>query len=83
MSVQSEITRITGNIASAYTAVSGKGGTLPSAQNSANLPAAIESIPGQLVFSSFDGSVETEHCYFTYTLTGSTATFATTRIKGA
>lgn len=45
MSISSEITRITGNIADAYTAVSGKGGTLPSAQNSANLPAAIESIP--------------------------------------
>ena len=45
MSISSEITRITGNIASAYTAVSGKGGTLPSARNSANLPAAIQSIP--------------------------------------
>lgn len=45
MSISSEITRITGNIADAYTAVSGKGGTLPSARNSANLPAAIESIP--------------------------------------
>lgn len=45
MSISSEITRITGNIASAYTAVSGKGGTLPAAKNSANLPAAIQSIP--------------------------------------
>lgn len=44
MSVQSEITRITGNIASAYTAVSGKGGTLPTARNSANLPSAINTI---------------------------------------
>lgn len=44
MSIQSEITRIGGNITSAYTAVSGKGGTLPSARNSANLPAAINSI---------------------------------------
>lgn len=83
MSVQSEITRITGNIASAYTAVSGKGGTLPAARNSDNLPAAIESIPGQLIFSSFDGGVETEHCYFSYALTGSTAAFSTTRVKGA
>ena len=47
MSIQSEITRIGGNIASAYTAVSGKGGTLPSARNSANLPAAINSIPSR------------------------------------
>lgn len=45
MSVQSEITRINGNIANAYTAVSGKGGTLPSARNSSNLSAAIQSIP--------------------------------------
>ena len=45
MSVQSEIDRIEGNIASAYTAVSDKGGTLPTSQNSANLQAAIESIP--------------------------------------
>lgn len=45
MSVQSEITRITGNIANAYTAVSDKGGTLPAVCNSANLTAAIESIP--------------------------------------
>lgn len=44
MSVQSEINRIKGNIASAYTAVSGKGGTLPAVQNSANLASAIESI---------------------------------------
>ena len=48
MSVQSEITRINSNIASAYTAVSGKGGTLPTSQNSANLPDAIESIPSGL-----------------------------------
>lgn len=45
MSVQSEITRINGNIANAYTAVSGKGGTLPTARNSSNLSAAIQSIP--------------------------------------
>lgn len=45
MSISSEITRINGNIADAYDAVDGKGGTLPSVQNSANLPAAIASIP--------------------------------------
>lgn len=49
MSVQSEITRITGNIANAYTAVSGKGGTLPSARNSSNLPDAINTIPSGIV----------------------------------
>ena len=44
MSVSSQINRINANIASAYTAVSGKGGTLPSARNSNNLAAAIQSI---------------------------------------
>lgn len=46
MSVASEITRINNNIASAYTAVSNKGGTLPQTQNSANLATAINSISG-------------------------------------
>ena len=46
MSIQSEISRISGNIADAYTAVDAKGGTLPATQNSDNLAAAIESISG-------------------------------------
>lgn len=46
MSVASEITRIQNNIASAYTAVNNKGGTLPATQNSANLATAINSISG-------------------------------------
>lgn len=45
MSIASEITRIKNNIASAYSQVSTKGGTLPATQNSANLPNAIDSIP--------------------------------------
>ena len=44
MSIASEISRINTNIASAYTAVSNKGGTLPQTQNSANLATAIDSI---------------------------------------
>lgn len=44
MSVTSEINRIKANIAAAYTAISNKGGTLPSTRNSANLAAAIASI---------------------------------------
>lgn len=44
MSIQSEISRIAGNIASAYTALSVKGATMPSVQNTANLAGAIESI---------------------------------------
>ena len=44
MSVASEITRIKNNISSAYTALDGKGATLPQIQNSANLANTIESI---------------------------------------
>lgn len=45
MSIQSEISRITGNIASAYTALSAKGATMPSVQNTANLKSTIEGLP--------------------------------------
>lgn len=44
MSIQSEIERINGNVASAYTALSAKGATMPSLLNTANLASAIESI---------------------------------------
>lgn len=46
MSIQTEIDRIKGNIASAYTAASGKGATLPDVQNSANLAGCIDTITG-------------------------------------
>ena len=46
MSIASEITRINNNIASAYSKVEEKGGTLPETQNSANLATAIDSISG-------------------------------------
>ncbi len=46
MSVADEITRIKGNIASAYTAASGKGATMPAEQNSANLAGCIDTITG-------------------------------------
>ena len=45
MSIQSQIDRINTNIANAYDAVTTMGGTLPQTQNSANLPAAIATIP--------------------------------------
>lgn len=45
MSIQSEISRISGNIAAAYSALSAKGATLPSKQNTANLAGTVESIP--------------------------------------
>ena len=45
MTITSEITRIKGNIAEAYTALSDKGATLPVTQNSANLANTVASIP--------------------------------------
>ncbi|MBQ8481606.1 MAG: hypothetical protein IJ532_03645 [Alphaproteobacteria bacterium] len=45
MTIASEITRIKGNIAAAYTALSDKGATMPATQNSANLAATAASIP--------------------------------------
>lgn len=46
MTVASEITRIEGNIAAAYTAASAKGATLPATENSDNLATCIASISG-------------------------------------
>ncbi len=51
MSIASEITRINTNIANSYTAVSDKGGILPSVQNSNNLPNAIRSISSDVFWS--------------------------------
>lgn len=44
MSIQNEINRITNNVASAYTAVEEKGGSVPEEANSDNLAEAIRSI---------------------------------------
>ncbi|MBR1841041.1 MAG: hypothetical protein IJ778_02815, partial [Alphaproteobacteria bacterium] len=46
MTIASEITRINGNIAAAYTAAGNKGATLPATQNSANLATCIGTISG-------------------------------------
>lgn len=60
MSIASEITRINTNIAAAYTALDGKGATLPAAgsQNSANLADTIDTITtgggGNLTFAEID-----------------------------
>lgn len=43
--IQSQINRISSNIASAYTAALDKGATIPETQNSDNLAATINSIP--------------------------------------
>ena len=45
MSVQTQIDRIKSNIANAYAKAQEKGAELPKVQNSANLPAMIETIP--------------------------------------
>lgn len=44
MSVATQITRINNNIANAYTKLQLKGATIPTNQNSANLPGTIETI---------------------------------------
>ncbi len=54
MSIQSEINRIKANVASAYAKCEERGAVLPATENSANLPATIESIPsggGDVVFA--------------------------------
>lgn len=45
MTIASEITRINGNIAAAYTAAGNKGATMPVTQNSNNLATTVASIP--------------------------------------
>lgn len=45
MSIASEITRITDNVADAYTAASAKGATMPVTQNSDNLASTVATIP--------------------------------------
>ena len=45
MTIASELTKLNTNLTNSYTAVSGKGGTLPQAQNFDNLATAISSIP--------------------------------------
>ena len=44
MSIQTEITRIAGNVANAYSALSDKGATMPSEQNTNNLESTIRSL---------------------------------------
>lgn len=46
MTIASEITKLNTNLTAAYTAVSGKGGTLPQAQNFDNLATCIGTITG-------------------------------------
>ena len=45
MSIQSEIDRINGNVASTYSALSEMGATMPAQQNSDNLPGTVRTVP--------------------------------------
>lgn len=59
MSISSEITALSNNISSAYTAISNKGGTIPANKNTANLANAIASITtggGGVDISGFFGA---------------------------
>lgn len=49
------------NLANAFSAVSGKGGTVPSAQISANLASAIESIPEGVTVQKATGTIKTNY----------------------
>lgn len=60
MSVESEILRIQHNIASAYAKVAEKGGEVPSQPNSANLAAAVQTIPQGETYIAGDGIDITE-----------------------
>lgn len=51
MSIATAVTSAQSKVASAYTAVSSKCGTLPSMQNLSNLPTAISSIPNGVLES--------------------------------
>lgn len=69
MSISSEISRINGNVANAYSALSTKGAVMPSVRNTANLAAAIESIE---LMTAEAMSIETIRaiCYTPIVLTG-------------
>lgn len=60
MSIQSEINRIKGNVESSFSAVEAMGGTVPEAQTSDGLPAAIQSIPQGATYIAGDGIDITE-----------------------
>lgn len=65
MSVQSEIDRINGNVASTYTALSEMGAIMPETQNSDNLPETVRTVPtgggsgGKTVQSDWNQTDET------------------------
>lgn len=72
MSITSEISRISGNIAAAYDACEGKGATLPQTQSSANLADTIGGIPTQ-----------TDQSKITYNITPSSAAQFITAARAA
>lgn len=58
MTIASEITKLNTNLGAAYTAVDGKGGTLPQAQNFDNLATAISSIPSGGASTKYGASID-------------------------
>lgn len=78
MSIASAIQNAQGKIANAYTAVSNKGGTLPTTQNLSNLPTAINSIPtnsGSVVVPKMEyiRASSTFFVYYNLLVSGTTA----------
>lgn len=57
MSVENEILRIQNNIAAAYAAVADKGGEVPLHPTSANLAAAVASIPAGITQEQLDAAL--------------------------
>lgn len=79
MSIATAIQNAQTRVANAYTAVSGKGGTLPDTQNLTNLPTAINSIntsyniPVGGIIKTFSNN---KHAYFFKEIVGDTVVIA-------
>ena len=79
MSIATAIQNAQIRVANAYTAVSGKGGTLPDTQNLTNLPTAINSIstsyniPVSGIIKTFSNN---KHAYFFQEIVGDTVVIA-------
>lgn len=63
MSIASAIQNAQGKVADCYTAISGKGGTLPATQNLSNMPTAINSIPSGGTINNQDKTITQNGTY--------------------
>lgn len=63
MSIATELTNLNDNILDAYTAVHGKGGTIPANKNMVNLPTAISSISGGVTRSGIPHEADINGVY--------------------